>query len=585
MPPNPRQRRDRDVRLIDSPALAIVFSQMMFQGARRFGAIIEMTFQRFCVLAAVAVFLSACGENKDRPPPPPPPLTYVLTPGIDPSASTYVTPLPGTYVLEPGQSVTSGSVQFTCSDGQAAAPCRVTITPANNPQGFVATYTGGLATMMHSEAYVEQLADRSSSDPTARAGIDPSAPSYTTPTPGTFILEPGQSEVDGSILFTCKSAEDGPDCIVTVATADTVTGFTVISTGGLVTIGHSAAYAEDLARQTSSSSILALTIEDSSRPTRLRQALSGTRAERPIRHGDLAVSQSFSHGDAGTARFVRVNRQDWTALVSDPDGTNAILLDASSGTPQALAAMVEDDPRYRFESASFSDDVVRGVLQAHFRDDSRIDEISTDERAVLPDWLVAGWWMSAPAVDRLEVGVFADAPEIRGAAFPELSVLSGSANYEGKVLGIYAKELTSGTTDAGSFSAGVELQANFGTGSIRGCIGCGNGILLSPLMDLPSASSEHLDVSLALPDATFNAGDGRFDATGVTASSPTLQITSSDGAWGGAFSRRLVDGHPRMALGTMSGGWDTPGGSTHLAGSWFGLHPAYGTFVPLPDGQ
>lgn len=203
------------------------------------------------------------------------------------------------------------------------------------------------------------------------------------------------------------------------------------------------------------------------------------------------------------------------------------------------------------------------------------------------DYLAWGYWASLEFdldADELSglavagIGAFVDGPDLRGT--PTLPG-AGTATYEGGASGLYHyryggghADRPAGSGDGGLFSAMARLTADFGAGTIDGCIGCGGGIYVLA-GDIESEEETAIGpatipANIALSPAPIGA-DGTFRDDGVTVAIDGRDIAASSGAWGGRFSD-IADaaGDPRLAAGTAGAEWTESDGSQGvILGSWF----------------
>ena len=202
------------------------------------------------------------------------------------------------------------------------------------------------------------------------------------------------------------------------------------------------------------------------------------------------------------------------------------------------------------------------------------------------DYLAGGIWMhatgdfSAERITGMEVGAFMDGPELDGS--PSLPV-RGTATYNGSAVGLYAYEYGSnwadipdGTIEIGGYEASATLTANFGAGTISGCIGCVGSVYVSGVAtapdgrtvgfeDVPSIARVRLGSAAIGSDGTFRNRDVSVEILGRT-------VTNSTGSWGGKFSN-IEDsaGDPRLVAGTNGARWNESDGSQGvLTGAFFG---------------
>ncbi len=202
------------------------------------------------------------------------------------------------------------------------------------------------------------------------------------------------------------------------------------------------------------------------------------------------------------------------------------------------------------------------------------------------DYLAGGYWMyvtgdfSAPRVTGIEVGAFVDGPELDGPArVPTL----GTATYTGAASGLYAyeygsghSEVPDGTVEVGSYDAVATLNADFGAGTIAGCIGCVGAVTVSGVASAPdgrAAGFEGVETYARVRMAPAAIGsDGTFRNRDVSVELLGRTVTSSSGSWGGKFSN-IEDsaGDPRLVAGTNGAEWNESDGSQGvLTGAFFG---------------
>ncbi|MDE0058527.1 MAG: hypothetical protein OXI22_08140 [Defluviicoccus sp.] len=199
------------------------------------------------------------------------------------------------------------------------------------------------------------------------------------------------------------------------------------------------------------------------------------------------------------------------------------------------------------------------------------------------DFLAWGFWASLefdPDAEELSglalagIGTFVDGPELRG--MPTLPS-GGTATYEGGASGLYAYvqgDGPAGSGEAGLFSAMARLTADFGAGTVAGCIGCTGGIMVladdAASEDEVAIEPETIPANIVLSPAPIGS-DGTFLDDGVAVEIAGRDIADSSGAWGGRFST-VADaaGDPRLAAGTAGAEWTEADGSQGVfLGSWF----------------
>ncbi len=194
------------------------------------------------------------------------------------------------------------------------------------------------------------------------------------------------------------------------------------------------------------------------------------------------------------------------------------------------------------------------------------------------DYLAGGYWMRAVgrvnplAITRVEIGAFADGPEISGD--PALPV-SGSASYTGTAGGLYGyKSGSTGATQIGEFNGVASLTADFsGSPTISGCIGC-NGVvsfigIAASGSGQTATSSGSIPVRMRMQAAPVT--EGAFTGN-VRMERGDKSVTSSSGSWGGRFSTKTQAGDPRLVAGTIGSEWTEVDGSQGTAvGAWLGI--------------
>lgn len=199
------------------------------------------------------------------------------------------------------------------------------------------------------------------------------------------------------------------------------------------------------------------------------------------------------------------------------------------------------------------------------------------------DYLAWGYWASLEFdldADELSglvvggIGTFVDGPDLSGT--PMLPS-GGTASYEGEAGGLYAYVrggAPAGSAESGLFSAMARLTADFGAGTVGGCIGCGSGVVVlagdAASEEEVAIEPETIPADIALSAAPIGA-DGTFRDDGVTVRIDGRRIEASSGAWGGRFSDiEDAAGDPRLVAGTAGAEWTESDGSRGVfLGSWF----------------
>lgn len=294
---------------------------------------------------------------------------------------------------------------------------------------------------------------------------------------------------------------------------------------------------------------------------RIRSALPGLVSSTRVSFGSVVAAAGadvtgldtdFSGGRA-TVRVQRRGKADFTLDTANTyaDGGLAASLVGASG-------------RVSRSRAVFSSDATSATAGVVAVDWSNADP---------SDYLAGGYWIRVEASPAsLEFGAFVDGPELNINNPPSLPLI-GTASYAGAAAGLYATEAGSdipgvsrGTTEIGEFSGIATLTANFGTGSISGCVGCVGSIELTPAGDYTYLTNYRIHLGAA----PINRAQGTFQSASVTLSNPDVTISRSSGAWGGQFSNRLSAGDPRLIAGTFAGQASTPGGSRGVFVGAFG---------------
>ena len=191
------------------------------------------------------------------------------------------------------------------------------------------------------------------------------------------------------------------------------------------------------------------------------------------------------------------------------------------------------------------------------------------------DYLAGGYWLHIEADPfSLQIGAFTDGPELDLNNPPTLPI-SGTASYRGSASGMYASEsgtdvagVPAGSEEYGKFFGVATLNADFGAGTISGCVGCVEDILLSgdyydkATGDVSAFENVPSAYRLSLGAVSFDRAAGTFQGSNVTLSHALLPGMHSSGTWAGQFSNRSNSaGNPRVVAGTFGGESSTPGGS------------------------
>ena len=176
------------------------------------------------------------------------------------------------------------------------------------------------------------------------------------------------------------------------------------------------------------------------------------------------------------------------------------------------------------------------------------------------DYVTFGAWAKETSnvglpIASVDVAPLFDGPEFRHST--AISSGAGRATYRGAAMGAY-KNAASPGSDYGFFAGGLELDADFESQVVTGCIGCDAiGISTYP-GGRPAVSSLAglTNVRIRLEEGTISDSNSTYRGARITAESKTssLSVSNSSGSWGGVFSyRQTVGDNPRAAGGTTDG--------------------------------
>lgn len=204
------------------------------------------------------------------------------------------------------------------------------------------------------------------------------------------------------------------------------------------------------------------------------------------------------------------------------------------------------------------------------------------------DYLMAGWWAhfngeQPPDLTygNLEEYAILDGPEIDPAVPPELPTV-GTVSYAGPAGGVYwyapGQTLAEGHFVLDGWEATASLEADFGSGTIRGCVGCIGDFVTRTAVIPASRGDVEADISgyeLHLSAQPWGE-DGTFDGGAAEVRHPSRQVIGSEGDWGGSLSSRAdADGNPRIVAGFGGASFEEADGSVGgLFGSIVGLSEA-----------
>ncbi len=202
------------------------------------------------------------------------------------------------------------------------------------------------------------------------------------------------------------------------------------------------------------------------------------------------------------------------------------------------------------------------------------------------DYLMAGWWayypdQHPPDLDPLDTEEYSiiDGPEFDSDDLSEWPV-SGTASYAGLAGGVYGYVPGATIEERHFVFDGWEglatLSADFGEGTVNGCIGCVGDLTVRSAVAPASRGDVQHDISdyeLHLFEQPFGTGD--FDGGPAEVRHPIREVTFSKGRWGGSLSKKLdAAGNPRLIVGFGAGYFEEADGS---------LGELFGSFVVLSE--
>lgn len=302
------------------------------------------------------------------------------------------------------------------------------------------------------------------------------------------------------------------------------------------------------------------------------------------------VRNSANRSATNLPRFGSVTQSSNAGSVAGVTGDAAST--SFNGRHVRLTIRRADGSRLSFNGATdrVASETYDAILPGHtFRGDAMLKETATSVSAALTytnwnnadsnDYLAGGYWIhvegsvSPPAVTGAEIGSFVDGPELRGT--PTLRQ-TGTATYTGLAAGAYLYQSSQGT-QLGEASGIATLQANFGTNTISGCIGCIGGVVVTGVaVDSAGRATDFLGVPvparLRMGAAPIQS-NGRFQARNVSLERDDARVTSSSGSWGGRFSTRPAqNGDPRLAGGTAGARWtESTGAQGVITSAWYAV--------------
>ena len=218
------------------------------------------------------------------------------------------------------------------------------------------------------------------------------------------------------------------------------------------------------------------------------------------------------------------------------------------------------------------------------------------------DYLAAGYWfhyprpLPGPDAEGIDAAGFVDGPELDPIQPPDLP-LEGRATYQGFAGGTYFYQYgqawgdeLAGTYGFEEYIATATLTADFGEGTVEGCIGCTGDVTINRLLlhdwlgdELNPIDALPTDYEIHLPETSFDRTAGTFENPRVTVRHPDRRVLETEGHWGGQFSNRPGDsGNPRLGAGFADALFTEADGST---GSFWGMFNALSTTWAPPDGD
>ena len=390
-----------------------------------------------CSTVALAAVLYGCVHSDDDPTTTPPdPAT------VDLSAVPDHNLMAGEHVIEPGESLVEGNVEFSCpADGEA---CVVTV--AVDADGKIsANSTGGAASVLYSMAYLDDrmAGIRMASD--RALGIASAITSATSTPPA----------IDVEVTATRATGEEA-SVEVAVTGDDAGTGdFEAADAPAAIAGWHGSSWMRGEATE----HVTVYTDIDEPTPTAFTMIhlLDRSTDDDASDNEALSITNANVNMVSGVAEFPSAALQ--TGVPFDEDDEFTGMFDGAPGTFTCAAAdcTLSTDGDGKLAS-------VAGIWY-----------FTPDEGAKVPvaddDYLHFGWWLNSPdeANDDGEYEYMLDT-FYGGSTAPftgdEVAVVEGKAKYSGAAAGLYATRTfedgdATGAND-GTFTADVALTAAFG---------------------------------------------------------------------------------------------------------------------------
>jgi hypothetical protein len=295
------------------------------------------------------------------------------------------------------------------------------------------------------------------------------------------------------------------------------------------------------------------------------------------------VTQSTNHNVAGVTTDAASTIFDGQRLTLrvQRDDANALTLDINSDTLES-EALDSPIPGHSGRDWVQLDVDAGGTTLAY----TAVSWSNSDHT----DYLAGGYWLRAAgdvlsgSVTGVEVGAFVDGPEL-DISNPPTTPMQGTATYSGFAEGVYAgrygsivpgQTLSEGSTETGIWSSTIGLTADFGAGTISGCIGCQTSVNVTGVYQDAATGETGAFADMATPyrvhlGAASFASNGTFRSQDVSISFAGVALSGS-GAWGGQFSNiPNGNGDPRLVAGTAGGEFTTPAGAEGaFIGAYFG---------------
>ena len=324
------------------------------------------------------------------------------------------------------------------------------------------------------------------------------------------------------------------------------------------------------------------------------QTVAGARVAGASQLHDAAVLVAGSLPQFGSVvQSVGVNVASVSGISSTFDGNLALTVSRADGSSTTLSTASHTLERSGTLTSFINGHNARtwGLAEVTGNGVSIARIIVSWDNNDVSDYLSGGYWAHLPGDTQAlrftgaEVGAFVDGPEL-SLSNPPTMPLQGSASYSGVAAGIYGIEYGTdaaaftgyarNSIEVGEFDSVIDLTADFGAGTVSGCVGCTGGVYVTGYVsdavtgEAASFADVHSPTWARLGTTPF-ASDGTFRGQSVILESSLYTVSNSGGAWGGQFSN-IPDsaGVPRLAAGTFAGQGTTAGGSEAVFVGAFG---------------